>query len=45
MLRTDIDGQARSDKPDVGCDEVSMAPVTNRPLMATDVGTSWEHRP
>ena len=40
-LRTDIDGQVRTGKYDAGCDQVSDAPVQNRPLVASDVGPSW----
>jgi poly(beta-D-mannuronate) lyase len=40
-VKTDIDGQARGDKKDVGCDQKSKAPVTNVPLTAADVGVSW----
>jgi poly(beta-D-mannuronate) lyase len=37
----DIDGQPRTGARDVGCDQVAEGPVTNRPLTAADVGTSW----
>jgi poly(beta-D-mannuronate) lyase len=37
----DIDGQARTGARDAGCDQVSAGPVTNRPLTAFDLGTSW----
>ncbi|MCX7015451.1 MAG: polysaccharide lyase 6 family protein [Candidatus Sumerlaeota bacterium] len=40
-VKTDIDGQARTGKYDVGCDQISEAPVQNRPLVASDVGPSW----
>ena len=43
-VKTDIDGQPRGAKPDVGCDEQSNAPVTNRPLTAADVGPTWRTR-
>jgi poly(beta-D-mannuronate) lyase len=42
--KTDIDGQPRPDRPDVGCDQRSDAPVTNRPLTAADVGPTWLRR-
>jgi poly(beta-D-mannuronate) lyase len=41
---TDIDGQAREGRWDSGCDQLSDGPVTNRPLTAVDVGTSWMAR-
>src|SRR5205085_451321 len=34
----DIDGQERKGWFDVGCDQISKARVTNRPLTAVDVG-------
>jgi poly(beta-D-mannuronate) lyase len=41
-VKTDIDGQLREGKLDIGCDQVSDAPVKNRPLTAKDVGpSSW----
>ena len=40
----DIDGQPRPVKSDVGCDQYSDAPVTSRPLSASDVGPSWLKR-
>lgn len=40
-LKTDLDGQPRPGKPDAGCDQVSDAPVTNRPLTAADTGPAW----
>jgi poly(beta-D-mannuronate) lyase len=40
-VKTDIDGQPRGGKSDAGCDELADGPVTNRPLSAADVGTSW----
>jgi poly(beta-D-mannuronate) lyase len=40
----DIDGQPRPAARDVGCDQVADGPVTNRPLTASDVGTSWRER-
>jgi poly(beta-D-mannuronate) lyase len=44
VVTTDIDGQARGQSRDVGCDQASDAPVTNRPLTAADVGPSWMQR-
>jgi hypothetical protein len=38
---TDIDGQPRLEKRDVGCDQVSKEPITEHPLAAADVGPSW----
>jgi poly(beta-D-mannuronate) lyase len=38
QIKIDIDGQPRSGRYDVGADEVSSAPVTNRPLTPADVG-------
>jgi poly(beta-D-mannuronate) lyase len=43
-VKTDIDGQPRTGRLDVGCDQSSDAPVTNRPLTAADVGPSWMDR-
>jgi poly(beta-D-mannuronate) lyase len=40
-VKTDIDGQLRTDPPDAGCDQQSSLPVTNRPLTAKGVGPSW----
>jgi poly(beta-D-mannuronate) lyase len=40
-VKADIDGQARAGRLDSGCDQISDDPVTNRPLSASDVGTSW----
>ena len=40
-LSTDIDGQPRPSPSDVGCDQFSSAPATNRPLTARDVGPAW----
>jgi poly(beta-D-mannuronate) lyase len=36
----DMDAQARSGAKDVGADEFSSAPITNRPLTTADVGPS-----
>jgi len=43
-IKTDIDGQARTGGFDVGCDQISNALVTNRPLQAIDVGPAWLER-
>lgn len=43
-IQMDIDDQPRGPKRDVGCDQVVDAPVTNRPLTASDVGPSWMAR-
>lgn len=40
-IKTDIDGQARQGKFDVGCDQVSDAPVRYPPLTGKDAGPSW----
>jgi len=37
FVTVDVQGQPRT-KPDVGADELSMAPTTNQPLTAKDVG-------
>jgi poly(beta-D-mannuronate) lyase len=43
-IHLDIDGQPRTGALDVGCDQLSAAPVTNRPLTPADVGPSWMKR-
>lgn len=43
-IASDIDGQPRGERTDVGCDHVSDAPATNRPLTPMDVGPSWMRR-
>jgi len=43
-IKTDMDGQPRAESQDAGADQLSKAPVTNRPLSAADVGPSWVHR-
>src|SRR5581483_9850322 len=40
-IKTDIDGQERTGKLDVGCDQQSESPIKYRPLTAADVGPSW----
>jgi poly(beta-D-mannuronate) lyase len=41
FVRTDIDGQSRTGRLDVGCDEGTRGAVMNRPLTASDVGPAW----
>ncbi len=41
---TDVDGQARPEITDVGCDQLSDAPAKYRPLKAADTGPSWMPR-
>jgi poly(beta-D-mannuronate) lyase len=43
-IKSDIDGQPRNGRIGVGCDQISDAPVTNRPLRANDVGPAWLER-
>jgi poly(beta-D-mannuronate) lyase len=43
QIPMDIDGQPRVAPYDVGCDQISNAPIENRPLTAEDVGPSWRH--
>lgn len=43
-IKSDIDGQPRTGKFDSGCDQISDAPIANRPLTAADVGPSWLDR-
>ena len=38
---TDMDGQARDATPDIGADEQTASPITNRPLTEADVGPSF----
>ena len=40
-IKTDIDGQPRDGKLDVGCDQISTAPIMNHPLTAAEVGPTW----
>ena len=40
-VKTNISGQPRAGNFDVGCDQSSAAPITNRPLTAAEVGPSW----
>jgi poly(beta-D-mannuronate) lyase len=44
MSMIDIDGQKRTGRYDIGCDQITEGPITNRPLKAADVGTSWMGR-
>jgi poly(beta-D-mannuronate) lyase len=44
VVTTDIDGQRRTGRFDVGCDQASPEPVSNRPLTPADVGPSWLKR-
>jgi poly(beta-D-mannuronate) lyase len=43
-ITTDIDGQSRAGKLDIGCDQISAAPIANRPLHPADVGPAWHKR-
>lgn len=38
---SDMDGQPRGERRDVGADQRSTAPITYRPLSAKDVGPGW----
>jgi poly(beta-D-mannuronate) lyase len=40
-VQFDIDGQIRTGKMDVGCDEFMSGAIVNRPLNAGDVGPAW----
>ena len=40
-IKSDIDGQPRTGKYDVGCDQILKAPILSRPLSAADVGPTW----
>ena len=42
VITEDMDGQGREGVKDVGADEVSAAPIHNRPLSAADVGPAWD---
>ncbi len=44
VVTNDIEGQPRTGRLDVGCDQISDAPTTNRPLTAAEVGPSWLKR-
>jgi poly(beta-D-mannuronate) lyase len=43
-IKTDIDGQQRNGRFDVGCDQIAEGAVVNRPLNAAEVGPSWLDR-
>ncbi|MFM1769796.1 MAG: hypothetical protein RJA22_2325 [Verrucomicrobiota bacterium] len=38
----DFDGQPRTVPPDVGADQISVAPISNKPLVLSDVGPLWQ---
>ena len=40
-VKTDVDGQSRAARPDVGCDEWVDAPAVRRVLTAADTGPGW----
>ena len=40
-ITTDLDGQPRTGRFDAGCDEISQAPATARPLTTADTGPLW----
>jgi poly(beta-D-mannuronate) lyase len=44
FVQEDMDGQRRTGRPDIGCDQVSAEPVVRRPLTASDVGPAWRSR-
>ncbi|MEL6823904.1 MAG: DUF4957 domain-containing protein, partial [Calditrichota bacterium] len=41
LVVNDVDGQMRDANKDIGADEASTLPITNRPLTAADVGPAW----
>lgn len=43
-ITLDIDGQPRTGRQDVGCDQRSNAPIASRSLSAPDVGPVWLKR-
>lgn len=43
-MKIDIDGQPRKGRLDAGCDQLSIDPITSRPLTAADVGPEWMKR-
>ena len=45
FIQSDIDGQQRGTKPDIGCDQASSAPVQRGPLTADKVGPTWQVAP
>ncbi len=44
QVRTDIDGQPRPERSDVGCDQASSLPVKQRRVGAAEVGPAWLKR-
>jgi poly(beta-D-mannuronate) lyase len=42
-VTTDIDGQPRATPLDIGCDQLSSAPVLSHPLSAAEVGPAWRN--
>lgn len=40
-LTQDFDGQPRDGAKDIGCDEISDAPIIRRPVTVADVGPDW----
>src|ERR1043166_4061260 len=40
-IKDDIDGQKRTGPKDVGCDQISNGTIKRHPLLASDVGPSW----
>ena len=42
FVTTDIDGQPRPARKDIGCDQQSAAPVLYRPLTTAEVGPAWK---
>jgi poly(beta-D-mannuronate) lyase len=42
-VATDIDGQRRMGRRDVGCDQISEEPAKYHPLKIGDVGPAWMH--
>lgn len=43
-ITNDIDGQPRSERLDVGCDQVSSEPARNHPLTTAETGPAWLKR-
>jgi len=44
FVLSDVDGQARDTIPDIGADEIVHSPITNRPLISADVGSTFAPR-
>lgn len=40
-VNDDLDGQSRTDIPEIGCDEISDEDIVNVPLFPEDVGQDW----